>query len=191
MITNMISDSKAVKKGFLGYVRPTIFDRGNYCSTPSAAQTIQICGSPLRQGSVAISGDEHRALQRLYGYATEAPRKRPDPPVRPRREDFPAGPDGNRAFDDAESGYEAAYASWEAWVDPQRLLQSGADVAMLRYAEVDGLRIVAWLARLRGAVPAGSDPLKAVVRLAMDAGLDVDPADVDWVENDESSEEKS
>lgn len=69
-----------------------------------------------------------------------------------------------------------------------KFLQSGADVNMMRHAETDGLRIMAWLARY---VPAGEDPLKTVV-LAMAEKYDVDPADVAWandVEDDEHDDE--
>ena len=166
--------------------RPRTSDRG-YCSTPSTAQTVSVCGGELRRGSVAISRDEYRSLQRVYGFVDESSRLRPEPPVEPTRKDFPA----DRAFDDAMRQYRSAYASWEAWTDPRPFFQAGADVSMLRYAEVDGLRIVAWLARvMRGTAP-GADPLKAVVQLAIDAGWDVDPADVSWAKNDESSEETS
>ena len=126
------------------FIRPRSSDHG-YCSTPSTAQTIHVCGGALRQGSVAISCDEYRSLQRTYGFVA----------------------------------------------DHSPFFQAGADVSMLRYAEVDGIRIVAWLARvMRGTAP-GADPLKAVVQLAIDAGWDVDPADVSWAKNDEPSEESS
>ena len=170
--------------------RPRTSDRG-YCSTPSTAQTVSVCGGELRRGSVAISRDEYRSLQRMYGFVNESSRPRPEPPAEPKRKDFPADRDGYRAFDDAMRQYRSAYASWEAWTDPRPFFQAGADVSMLRYAEVDGIRIVAWLARvMRGTAP-GADPLKAVVQLAIDAGWDVDPADVSWAKNDEPSEEFS
>jgi hypothetical protein len=67
------------------------------------------------------------------------------------------------------------------------LLQSGADVSMMRHAETDGLRIMAWLARY---VEAGEDPLKTVVGAMVDAGFDVEPADADWANDGEEEEEE-
>jgi hypothetical protein len=52
----------------------------------------------------------------------------------------------------------------------------------MRYAERDGLRLVAWLARFTAS---GADPLKAVIELASAAGWDVDPSDFDWAESGE------
>lgn len=60
-----------------------------------------------------------------------------------------------------------------------KILQLGADQVMFREAELDGLRIVAWLAKY---VEPGRDPMKTIVRMAIDAGFDVDPSDVEWIE---------
>jgi hypothetical protein len=54
---------------------------------------------------------------------------------------------------------------------------------LMRAAEHDGLRILAWLAR--HAEP-GEDPLKLVVRMASDVGCDIDPADESWACGEES-----
>jgi hypothetical protein len=62
-------------------------------------------------------------------------------------------------------------------MDPRALLQAGADRNMIRHAEHDGLRLIAWLARH---VPAGEDPLKSLVLAAVDAGWDVSPEDASW-----------
>lgn len=66
-----------------------------------------------------------------------------------------------------------------------KLLQAGADRAMFREAELDGLRIVAWLAKY---VEPGRDPMKTIVRMAIDAGFDVDPSDVEWIEQESASD---
>lgn len=55
----------------------------------------------------------------------------------------------------------------------------GADRNMLRYAAHDGLRIMAWLAR---SAETGEDPLKLVIRMAIDQGFDVDPEDVAYAD---------
>jgi hypothetical protein len=66
-----------------------------------------------------------------------------------------------------------------------RFAQAGADVSVFRAAELDGLRIVAWLAKH---IEPGQDPLKTIVQMAIEYGLDVDPADVDWIEECPASE---
>lgn len=54
---------------------------------------------------------------------------------------------------------------------------AGTTRNLLRHAECDGLRMLAWIARF---VPKGEDPLRTLIQLAADAGLDVQPEDVDW-----------
>jgi len=67
------------------------------------------------------------------------------------------------------------------------LKQAGADRNLFRHAEHDGLRIIAWLAKF---VEPGTDPLKTVVQLAIDSGLDVSPTDIEWIISDDSGEVK-
>lgn len=116
----------------------------SWCTTPHAAEVMQLLGGKLRSASVTISTDEYNALCRLYGFQSE------------------------------RSGANAAAA----------MMQAGADRNLMRHAEADGVRIVAWLAKaMRGT--SGVDPLREVVRLAIDAEWDVDPADVEWAEGNE------
>jgi hypothetical protein len=75
---------------------------------------------------------------------------------------------------------EEAHARWRKWKDPSVLLQAGADVGTFRCAEEDGLRMVAWIAKF--ASP-GEDPLKVLVRMAADAGLDAS-SDLEWAEEE-------
>jgi hypothetical protein len=124
---------------------------------------VKLLGGFDSQG-VTITQGQYLALQKLYGYHKEEPDpnwKAPPPPP-PRK----------------------------AWEAPRRplpepkndghiMLQAGADRNMFREAERDGLRIVAWLAK--HADP-GEDPLKTVVQMAIESGWDVDPEDVDWIE---------
>lgn len=56
---------------------------------------------------------------------------------------------------------------------------------MARYAEHDGLRIVAWLSRY---TEPGEDPMKALIRLLMGSGIDIDPSDVTWAVGEEPQE---
>jgi hypothetical protein len=61
------------------------------------------------------------------------------------------------------------------------IMQAGADRNSIRHAESDGLRMVGWIAKF---LPEGEDPVKALIQLAVDAGWDVDPEDVTWVEGE-------
>jgi hypothetical protein len=65
--------------------------------------------------------------------------------------------------------------------DANPLLQAGADRNLLRQAEEDGFRLLAWLAKY---VPAGTDPLKVLIQIASHAGWDVDPEDAAWSNDD-------
>lgn len=67
--------------------------------------------------------------------------------------------------------------------DTVRFAQAGADRNAMRHAECDGVRLLAWLARY---VEPGSDPLKTLVQMAIDAGFDVDPEDVEWATGKEN-----
>ena len=61
------------------------------------------------------------------------------------------------------------------------LMEAGARRNAFREAEADGLRLLAWLAKY---VPVGSDPLKTLVGLASEAGLDVEPEDSEWADDE-------
>jgi hypothetical protein len=67
-------------------------------------------------------------------------------------------------------------------------MQAGADRNMVRHAESDGIRLIAWLAKY---VPEGEDPLKTLVQLAVDAGWDVDPSDVTWADAEVTDDEEA
>lgn len=96
---------------------------------------MRVLGKGVRRGPLALSGDEWKAIQKLYGFTPEA----------------------------------------------ASVMQAGADLNALRIAEVDGLRMLAWFAKH---VPAGEDPLKTLVTLAVEAGWDVDPSEATWAEDD-------
>jgi hypothetical protein len=138
-------------------------------SAPSRRVSIALLGAALRHGGVTISRDEHRALAKLYGFVPEQPRERPPKPA----------PPPPKADWKAEQDHKRAVEAWEKWEDPRPFHQAGADRNLMRHAEADGLRIVAWLAKF---VEPGEDPLRALVRVFVDAGYDIDPADVEWAE---------
>lgn len=57
------------------------------------------------------------------------------------------------------------------------LTQAGSDRNVIREAECDGLRLIAWLAKF---VPAGEDPLKTLIQIADEAGCNVSYEDISW-----------
>lgn len=156
--------------------RPSTVGDGSTCTTPRASQLIAFLGG-ISHKSVTISEDERRALERLYGFDREAPRNKPEAPPAPKREDFPLDFAGSNKFSYAMRAHEKRVKALDQWTDPTPFYQAGADIGLMRYAERDGLRLVAWLARFTAS---GADPLKAVVELASAAGWDVDPSDCDW-----------
>lgn len=158
--------------------RPTTDGRhGNLITTPRVAALIQLLGGK-RYSGVTLSVDELRAVNRLYGYKPEKPRTRPSPPTAPERAKFAS----QHEFDDATRKYKIATDAHARWEDPAPFAQAGADRNAMRYAEADGLRLLAWLAPH---LAPGEDPLCLLVRLAVDAGWDVDPGDVEWIESEE------
>jgi hypothetical protein len=56
--------------------------------------------------------------------------------------------------------------------------QAGADRNLIRHAQLDGLRLVAWLAKF---VDKDEDPLAFLVSVMADSGMDVDIEDIEWV----------
>jgi hypothetical protein len=145
---------------------------GSPVSTPRAAEMVNLLGG-ASSGAVTLTSDEKRAIDRLYGFVPEQPRQRPERPVEPRREDFADW----ASHDAAVRAHKAALEAWQKWTDPRQFMQAGANRNVFRHAKADGLRMLAWIARH---MQPGDDPVKALVRLAVDAGWDVDPADVDW-----------
>jgi len=159
--------------------RPTIggpeSPHSTIVTTPRAAMMMQLLGSGLVRGGVALSRDEYAAINKLYGFTKEQPNPKPPPPKAPERETFKTSWD----FEAAVKKYQEAVKAWQNWQDPRPLMQAGADHNVARTAEVDGLRLVAFLAKF---VPAGEDPLKHLIQAASDAGWDVDPSDLEWAE---------
>lgn len=148
--------------------------RGMSVTTPSAAITATVFGARVF-GSLALTVDEFRAIQKLYRFVPEGSHEKPEAPVAPLRSDF----DADWKYRDAEEKHKRAMLAWDLWEDPRGLLQAGADRNAIRHAESDGLRIIAWLAKY---VPTGEDPLKHVIQFASQAGLDVDTSDLDWAD---------
>jgi len=77
--------------------------------------------------------------------------------------------------------YRSIQKFYEFTEEDNPLYQAGADRNMFRTLETDGLRLLGWLARY---VEPGQDPLKVLIQFAIEAGVDVDPSDVDYSESD-------
>lgn len=117
-------------------------------------------------------------LKNLYGFVPEKPNKKPEPPLTPKPEDF------NKPWEykDALKKHEKLLELHDKWEDPKKLLQARADRNAMRHAESDGLRVIAWLAQY---LTAGEDPLKYVIQLSTQCGLDVDFEEASWSEVDD------
>ncbi len=162
--------------------RPTT-KMGSLVSTPSAKFANELLGGGMVYQGVHWTQSEVDRLRKLYEYKVERPNKKPAPPVAPKRSDFNSDWD----YRSAVSRHEDELRNHAKWQDSIALLQAGADRNMARYAEHDGLRIVAWLSRY--AEP-GEDPMKALIRLLMDSGIDIDPSDVTWAIGEEPQENR-
>ena len=126
--------------------------RGRITTTPVAETMIQLLGGEF-SGSVCCTQQQVHDLRRLYGF-------QPDPEVsrKPNRSVRPSDP-----IDHSSTPLACA----------------GSIRNMFRAAETDGLRMIAWFAKW---CEPDTDPVKALIQLAIDAGWDVDPEDVAWVE---------
>lgn len=160
--------------------RPTT-KLGSLVSTPSAKFANELLGGGLVYQGVHLTQSEVDRLRRLYKYEVERPNEKPAPPIAPNRSDFNSEWD----YRSAVSRHEDELRNHAKWQDPNALLQAGADRNMVRYAEHDGLRIVAWLSRY---TEPGEDPMKSLIRLLMNSGIDIDPSDVTWAMSDEGNE---
>jgi hypothetical protein len=108
----------------------------------------QLLVAGLRTGDVRFTHDEETALNKLYGFKKEKPNKKPPKPVL-KAVDI-KGMDQyaiRRAEEQAEKDHVEAVKRWEKWEDPIAFMQAGADRNMVRHAESDGIRLIAWLAK--------------------------------------------
>ena len=151
-------------------------------STPRAKELIQFFGSgPSYEGTYTTT-DEYRALQRVYGFHDETL-----PEIRE-----PTKPDTSRMTysqkEYALKQYEEALAASRSpknREEIQSFLQAGSDLALMRHARNDGLRMIFWLSRY---LEPGQDPVKLLISMAVASGFDVDPGDVDYMNSEEEEE---
>ncbi len=148
---------------------------GSEITTPRNGGMLRLLGPGMISGPVCLTGDEFRAIKKLYNFEPEKDNEKPEQPVPPKREDFTAG----WKYQEALTQYERTVKNLDNWTDPKPFMQAGADRNAIRHAEADGIRLLAWLARY---VEPGQDPLKLLVQMARDSGFDVDPQDMDWCE---------
>lgn len=166
--------------------RPQSKNYGVIVTTPLSATMIALLGPDLSSGGVVLTRSESEAIRQLYGYKEEEPAERPPEPTPPKPPGPSAGPEDARAYRQLKDKYDGAMANWRKWQDPLPLMQAGAARNAIRHAEADGLRLLAWIARY---VPQGGDPLKTLIRFAVDSGIAVSSEDFDWAETDEDDEQ--
>lgn len=146
--------------------------QGSTITTPGANFSIELLGAHTYK-NLALTTDQLRAIQKLYGFVEEKPNKRPEPPEPPIRSDF----NMEYEYENAVHAFDRMKTVFDNWEGPIKLMQAGANHNAIRHAESDGLRVIAWLAKF---VPAGEDPLKHVIQMAAEGGLDVDFEDLAW-----------
>lgn len=155
-------------------------------TTPLSATVIELLGHGLSSGGVTLSRSESRAITELYGYKAEKPSNRPPEPTAPTPPGPSSGPDDAREYRRLMEKYDGAMVNWRKWQDPLPLMQAGAARNAIRDAQVDGLRLLAWIAKY---VEPGRDPLKTLVQFADEAGMPVSEEDVEWADEEEEEEE--
>lgn len=122
-----------------------------HITTPRNSEILGLIGGGLVHEGLALTNDEVRALRKLYGY---------DEPRKPLLEENPS------------------YGSRDKSQKVEDFHQAGADRNLIRHAQLDGLRLVAWLAKF---VDKDEDPLAFLVSVMADSGMDVDIEDIEWV----------
>lgn len=165
--------------------RPTMKKGSSTVTTPLSATIIELLGHGLSSGAVTLSRSESRAITELYGYKAEKPTERPPEPIPPKPPGPSAGPEDARTYRQLKDKYDRAIENWRKWQDPLPLMQAGAARNALRDAQVDGLRLLAWIAKY---VEPGRDPLKTLVQFAGEAGMPVCSEDSEWADDDNEEE---
>lgn len=165
--------------------RPTTKKGSSTVTTPLSATVIELLGHGLSSGGVTLSRSESRAITELYGYKAEKPSNRPPEPTAPTPPGPSSGPDDAREYRRLMEKYDGAMVNWRKWQDPLPLMQAGAARNAIRDAQVDGLRLLAWIAKY---VEPGRDPLKTLVQFADEAGMPVSEEDVEWADEEEEEE---
>lgn len=160
------------------------------CVIPDDATTLLI-SNVVTVGDVAITRGKLRHMERLYGFDLDAAAQ-------------DAAKKSQEKYVAAIARYEQEKAKAKATgldrlVPPKRTepsevasFQLGGDTRdLLRYAEADGMRMVALIAAY---LEPGEDPVRRLAKMLMDQGYDVpvDPewADTDWPHNNNEESER-
>jgi hypothetical protein len=165
--------------------RPTTKKRLATVTTPLSATMIELLGPGLASGGIVLTRSESQAIEDLYGYKKEEPSKRPPEPTPPTPPGPSSGPDDARAYRRLMEEYDKAMVKWRKWEDPLPLMQAGAARNAIRDAQVDGLRLLAWIAKY---VEPGHDPLKTLVQFAAEAGMPVSSEETEWADTEEEEQ---
>lgn len=163
--------------------RPQSKNYGSIVTTPLSATMIALMGPDLSSGGVTLTRSESRAIKDLYGYKAEKPSKRPPEPTAPTPPGSSSGPDDAREYRQLKDKYDGAMENWRKWQDPLPLMRAGAARNAIRDAQVDGLRLLAWIAKY---VEPGHDPLKTLVQFAAEAGMPVCSEDSEWADEEDT-----
>lgn len=165
--------------------RSRIEDSGALVTTPLSATMIVLMGPGISSGNVVLTRSEYQAVLSLYEFKKEEPSVRPPEPTPPKPPGTGAGPEDVKAYRRLKDKYDGAMENWRKWQDPLPLMQAGAARDAIRCAGIDGLRLLAWIAKY---VEPGHDPLKTLIQFAVDSGIAVSSEDYDWAETDEDDE---
>lgn len=157
--------------------RPTA--GGSMCVVPDDATTLSITNG-VTVGNVAITRGKLRHMERLYGFDLDAAARA-------------AATKSHEQHVAALARHEEEKAKATGWdrdrlVPPKRTepsevasFQFGGDTRdLLRYAEADGMRMVALIAAY---LEPGEDPVRWLAKMLMDQGYDV-PVDPEWADTD-------
>lgn len=150
------------------------------CATPMDATMIQLLGSGGSFEGVTFTRDQLDRLTRVYGYSPEQTERDVEESIAAHAEAL-----RKQAEEDAKkpSWQRKAKATRPATAGELRTFyKAGGHLQVLRNAGHDGLRLVAFLSRY---LEPDEDPVKMVVRLATEAGYDVDSDVVAWAFEDE------
>ena len=79
----------------------------------------------------------------------------------------------------SKSELEAIRRMYDVSPEESPFTQAGTDRNTLRHAECDGLRMLAWISRF---MDQGDDPVRTLVQIAVEAGLDVSAEDFEWAD---------
>ncbi len=170
---------------------------------PETWSMIQLLGYGSRHGSVAFSKDQVDHLSRIYGFddsrdleISQGIQDQQQADWEERTRDWEEALKLPRHTPEYRKIWEKYSQKWMGRTLPYRgdppekpretsiisFLRAGSSRNLSRWAERDGLRVMAFLSRL---LETGEDPVRFVGRLCMEAGYEV-PGDPEWYleEND-------